>query len=159
MITALGRKQPLLSRSTGNSLTPNSGCKSLLWHLQLCLKSLAFSPMDLPTAQVPGGRGGNDGTCNKYNKGLPCARDPCLYKHLCNKPGCLGAHPGFRCTNDKPPQPREEPPSDKDQRSSARKHRKVNHHTHPGQCFGNPVVPPPGPILCTETLLRITNWG
>ena len=32
--------------------------------------------------------------CYNFNKGVPCARTPCPYRHQCNKPGCFGAHPG-----------------------------------------------------------------
>eukprot|EP00112_Aurelia_sp_Birch-Aquarium-sp1_P019579 Seg4868.3 transcript_id=Seg4868.3/GoldUCD/mRNA.D3Y31 product="hypothetical protein" protein_id=Seg4868.3/GoldUCD/D3Y31 len=38
-----------------------------------------------------------DGTCNNYNKGNPCFRNPCLYSHTCNKPGCNEPHPGYIC--------------------------------------------------------------
>ena len=31
--------------------------------------------------------------CYNFNKGVPCARTPCPYKHQCNKPGCTGTHP------------------------------------------------------------------
>ena len=32
--------------------------------------------------------------CYNFNKGVPCARTPCLYRHQCNKPGCTAAHSG-----------------------------------------------------------------
>ena len=32
--------------------------------------------------------------CYNFNKGVPCARTPCPYRHQCNKPGCSGAHSG-----------------------------------------------------------------
>ena len=32
--------------------------------------------------------------CYNLNKGIPCARTPCPYRHQCNKPGCSAAHPG-----------------------------------------------------------------
>ena len=38
-----------------------------------------------------------DGTCNNYNKGNPCVRIPCIYRHTCNKPGCNEPHPGYSC--------------------------------------------------------------
>ena len=30
--------------------------------------------------------------CYNINKGVPCARTPCLYRHQCTKPGCTAAH-------------------------------------------------------------------
>jgi len=32
--------------------------------------------------------------CFIFNKGRPCARLPCPYKHRCNQPGCSAAHSG-----------------------------------------------------------------
>ena len=32
--------------------------------------------------------------CFNFNKGRPCARLPCPYKHRCNQPGCSAAHSG-----------------------------------------------------------------
>ena len=32
--------------------------------------------------------------CYNFNKGVPCYRTPCPYRHQCNKPGCSGAHSG-----------------------------------------------------------------
>ena len=32
--------------------------------------------------------------CYNFNKGVPCARTPFLYRHQCNKPGCTAAHSG-----------------------------------------------------------------
>ena len=32
--------------------------------------------------------------CYNFNNGVPFARNPCPYRHQCNKPGCSGAHFG-----------------------------------------------------------------
>ena len=32
--------------------------------------------------------------CFNFNKGRPCSRLPCPYKHRCNQPGCSAAHSG-----------------------------------------------------------------
>ena len=34
-------------------------------------------------------------TCNSYNKGKDCYRNPCLFAHVCNR--CYGGHPGIHC--------------------------------------------------------------
>ena len=35
------------------------------------------------------------GTCHNFNRSGWCTRDPCSFKHVCNK--CAGAHPGRDC--------------------------------------------------------------
>ena len=35
-----------------------------------------------------------DDLCRNYNKKFPCASNPCPFKHRCNRPGCVGHHPG-----------------------------------------------------------------
>lgn len=40
-----------------------------------------------------------DGLCHSYNRGRPCPNKPnCPYAHRCNRPGCGGNHPGYKCS-------------------------------------------------------------
>ena len=34
-----------------------------------------------------------DDHCRNYNRNVPCASNPCPFKHRCNRPGCVGRHP------------------------------------------------------------------
>ena len=34
-------------------------------------------------------------TCQSYNKGKECYRNPCPFAHVCNR--CYGGHPGIHC--------------------------------------------------------------
>ena len=36
-------------------------------------------------------------TCNRFNKGLFCAKPPCSFHHMCNK--CHQGHPGTQCNS------------------------------------------------------------
>lgn len=36
-----------------------------------------------------------DDLCRNYNRKVPCATNPCPYKHRCNRPGCVGHHPAL----------------------------------------------------------------
>ena len=42
-------------------------------------------------------RGIKNRTCHNFNKGVPCARNPCIYAHKCNRSGCGKDHPGIKC--------------------------------------------------------------
>lgn len=46
-----------------------------------------------PRSKDPQGPTHSD-ICYNFNKGVPCARTPCHYRHQCNKPGCTAAHSG-----------------------------------------------------------------
>ena len=55
-------------------------------------------------------RGTENRTCHNFNRGIPCARTPCIYVHKCNRCGCRKVHLGIKCPNvyrtDKEPAPR-----------------------------------------------------
>ena len=42
----------------------------------------------------PQGRGS---PCNRFNRGIYCAKPPCTFAHICNK--CKQSHPGIRCNS------------------------------------------------------------
>ena len=83
--------------------------KSLDWSLvdnQLWLTIFTVSPAVLneeyplfsngPQHSVSRKGGDNRGTCNPYNRYDTCSRDPCYFRHVCNK--CSGSHPGRDCS-------------------------------------------------------------
>ena len=45
-----------------------------------------------PTRSTPRS---NDDLCRNYNRKVPCASNPCPFKHRCNRPGCVGRHPAI----------------------------------------------------------------
>ena len=57
--------------------------------------------------------------CYNFNKGVPCARNPCPYRHQCNKSGCSGAHSGkdHRDLSNSGPQPKSDSRSSHSSRS------------------------------------------
>ena len=65
------------------------GLKPSLFPLHFWGKTLGFFNQD-PRRQVL--RGGPN-----FNKGVPCARTPCIYAHKCNRSGCGKDHPGIKC--------------------------------------------------------------
>ena len=44
-------------------------------------------------------KGNKNCTRHNFNRGVPCARTPCIYAHKCNRSGCGKDHPGIRCPN------------------------------------------------------------
>lgn len=83
--------------------------KSLDWSLvdnQLWLTIFTVSPAVLneeyplfsngPQHSAYKKGGDNRGTCNPYNRYGTCSRDPCHFRHVCNK--CSGSHPGCDCS-------------------------------------------------------------
>ena len=66
---------------------PKSGCRS-------CGNTDHFSdacPLSTPRSRDAPSPAD---VCFNFNKGRPCARTPCPYKHRCNQPGCAAAHSG-----------------------------------------------------------------
>ena len=96
--------------------------KSLKWSTidsQLWLKTFTVAPSlvkeDISVFQSgpsssSTSRGTENRTCHNFNRGIPCARTPCIYAHKCNRPGCGKDHPRIKCPNfyrtDKEPSPR-----------------------------------------------------
>ena len=83
--------------------------KSLDWSLvdnQLWLTIFTVPPAVLneeyplfshgPQRSVSHKGGDNRGTCNPYNRYGTCSRDPCHFRHVCNK--CGGSHPRRDCS-------------------------------------------------------------
>ena len=66
-------------------------------------------------------------TCNSYNRGKECYRNPCLFPHVCNR--CYGGHPGVHC--------RAQPPE-------CNKCRNVHSRSHCPTSWPNHLSPPPG---------------
>ena len=64
---------------------PKSGCRS-------CGNTDHFS--DACPLSTPRSRNAPSpaDVCFNFNKGRPCARTPCPYKHRCNQPGCAATH-------------------------------------------------------------------
>ena len=84
--------------------------KTLKWSdidSQLWLKTFTVAPSLMkeeigvfqsgPSPTTSTFRGNDNRTCHNFNKGFTCARNPCSYAHKCNRPGCGGDHPGFKC--------------------------------------------------------------
>ena len=88
-------------------------------HSQLWLKTFTIAPSLLkedisvfqsgPSSSSTS-RGTENRTCHNFNRGIPCARTPCIYAQICNRSGCGKDHPGIKCPNfyrtDKEPSPR-----------------------------------------------------
>ena len=83
--------------------------KSLKWSTidsQLWLKTFTVAPLLLkedirvfqsgPSSSSTS-KGAENRTCHNFNRGVPCARTPCLYAHKCNRSGCGKDHPGIKC--------------------------------------------------------------
>ena len=96
--------------------------KSLKWSTidsQLWLKTFTVAPSlvkeDISVFQSglsssSTSRGNENRTCHNFNRGISCARTPCIYAHICNRYGCGKDHPEIKCPNfyrtDKEPSPR-----------------------------------------------------
>jgi len=96
--------------------------KSLKWSTidsQLWLKTFTVAPSllkeDIAVFQsgpspTSTSRGTENCTCHNFNRGVPCARTPCIYAHKCNRSGCGKDHPGIKCPSsygsEKEPSPR-----------------------------------------------------
>ena len=85
--------------------------KSLKWSTidsQLWLKTFTVAPSLLkediglfesgPSTSSTS-KGNENRTCHNFNRGVPCARTPCIYAHKCNRSGCGKDHPGIKCPN------------------------------------------------------------
>ena len=85
--------------------------KALKWSTidsQLWLKTFTVAPSLLKEdigvfqsgpSSTSTSRGTENRTCYNFNRGAPCARNPCIYAHKCNRSGCGKDHPGFKCPN------------------------------------------------------------
>lgn len=84
--------------------------KSLKWSAidsQLWLKTFTVAPSLMkeelgvfqsgPSSTASTFRGNDNRTCHNFNKCIPKAKNPCIYAHKCNRPGCGKDHPGIRC--------------------------------------------------------------
>ena len=96
--------------------------KSLKWSTidsQLWLKTFTVAPSLLKEdigvfqsgpSSTSTSRGTENRTCHNFNRGVPCARTPCIYAHKCNRSGCGKDHPGINCPSsygtEKVPSPR-----------------------------------------------------
>ena len=73
-----------------------------------------------PQRQASSG-GERGGFCHQYNGKAHCFRQPCAYRHMCNK--CNGPHPGCLCPSVQPQSvENEERTSKRDHKSSRSKH-------------------------------------
>ena len=123
--------------------------KSLSWSTidsQLWLKTFTVAPSllkedigvfqsgpSLPSTFM----GTENRTCHNFNKGVPCARNPCIYAHKCNRSGCGKDHPGIKCPSISGTVKEPVPSVGKS----------IPHHHSTRHCFGGVVTPVNVPVL------------
>ena len=90
-----------------------------------CIQSVQFlrpSPSHSHSGGLPPTNGAPKGFCTNFNIGIPCAFNPCPFKHECNVPGCINraAHAAPSCPRydaDKARKKREQIQNDRDRRN------------------------------------------